>query len=176
MTVPELRWQSPRLAVGVLAAGRANADPGATARGKIAAVLTPAVLEHLPEPLKLQTGPDPVAAWVRARQTEGFLYTVHEIRTDTLTGLMILADTSAFDGRPTVRLGYMLVQSSWGQGFATELVTGFVRALGASGWQGQVLAGVSVANPGSSRVLIKAGFDELPAAQTDVRSFRFELP
>lgn len=129
---------------------------------EMADILLPAVLNHLPEQLQMPDGPNPVESWVAARQAESCLYAVRAASTDTLIGLMILADTSEFDASPTLRLGYLFAQSAWGKGDATELVTGLIKGLGDKGWSGQILAGVAGANSGSAGVLLKSGFAEVP--------------
>lgn len=177
MGAENLRFETRRLVVNPLTTRTGTSDPGQAGFAKdIADILTPVVLEHLPEPLQMPDAPDPVESWVRARQAESVLYAVRTADSDAIIGLMILADTSELDATPTLRLGYLFSQSVWGQGYASELVMGLIKALGENSWRGQVLAGVTRANPGSSRVLLKCGFVEVPdASDQESRKFKANL-
>jgi RimJ/RimL family protein N-acetyltransferase len=174
-TIALLQFQTRCLVISPAISGVGDRSMDEAVLAQIAGILTPAVLEHLPEPLHLPGGPEPVAGWIAARQAEGFLFQVREADENTIIGLMVLADTSVFDTGPTLRLGYLFAPRVWGQGHATEMVTGLIHCLQENGWSGQILAGVSVANPGSSRVLLKAGFTEMPATDADLRNFRADL-
>jgi ribosomal-protein-alanine N-acetyltransferase len=63
-----------------------------------------------------------------------------------------------------VRLGYLVSEASWGQGFASELVDGFI------GWCrkhtsiSSIAGGVAPDNPASKRVLEKNGFQLVQTA------------
>ncbi len=121
-------------------------------------------------------GPNPVESWMIARAAESALYAVRKASGDSIIGLMILAGTSSLDATPTLRSGYLFAQSAWGQGYASELVTCLIKSLGESGWRGQVLAGVTRANPASARVLLKSGFVEVPdGSDLESQKFRIDL-
>lgn len=173
--VARLHFRTSRLVMKPLVAGDGKEQPEEPVQTAVSALLTPEVLKHLPEPLQMPGSAAPVGAWLAARLAESFLYAVHEKTAAELNGLLILADTSEFDATPTLRLGYLFAQPAWGQGYATELVAGLVRELRSIGWGGQLLAGVSRANPGSSRVLLKAGFVEIPAEDAASQSFRIRF-
>ena len=73
---------------------------------------------------------------------------------------MILFEMEAEEGNGAtdIRLGYLLSESTWGKGIASELVHGFV-----SWCRGQtsilsIAGGVALDNPASNRVLEKNGF------------------
>jgi len=118
----------------------------------LAGILTPEVLRHLPPPLKL-SGAGSVSAWVEARAQESDVYLIQRTSDESLLGLLILA---SFDGEPpTIHIGYLLAEPAWGQGFASELIKGLVRAVPRPA---RLLAGVEADNPASARVLEKAGF------------------
>ncbi|MDO6590604.1 hypothetical protein DS901_05915 [Loktanella sp. D2R18] len=91
-----------------------------------------------------------VADWVAARQSESDVYVINV--DDQLVGLLIL-----FDDEPNtaIHLGYLFAQSTWGQGYATELLHGLVAAAKPPV---TLLAGVATTNPASAHVLRKAGF------------------
>lgn len=119
----------------------------------LALILTPNVLAPLPEPLQMPRGATQISDWVRAREAESDVYSVADLGTGLLLGLLILAH----NGTKNVHLGYMLADAAWGKGYATEVVSGLIEAAPAG--QGlSFVAGVDVTNPASISVLLKAGF------------------
>ena len=56
-----------------------------------------------------------------------------------------------------LRLGYLVSESQWGRGFATELVRGVVNWVRVRGFR-SIIAGVAKGNASSIRVLEKTGF------------------
>lgn len=71
--------------------------------------------------------------------------------------MLLHADATTDSGTPELRIGYLVAESFWGFGYATELVRGMV------GWaRGRsplsLMAGVAADNVPSRRVLEKCGF------------------
>ena len=132
-------------------------------------VLSPEVLAPLPPPLQLcESG---VEGWARARDVEAAVYAVSRYEAGDLVGLVILA----YDpDEARVHLGYLLAQSFWGQGYASEIVEGVLAALGSVA-PVEVLGGVAHDNPASARVLVKNGFvwlADLSDGETDMFAIR----
>jgi len=139
----------------------------------IASMMTAPVTKSLPPSWQGEYSPERAKSWSAECVESGT--TLLSIRrkegvTHTLTGLVILFpevhadDSNAVD----LRLGYLLSEQSWGQGFASEVVAGLVqwcrsRGSGRSSSDPgpevkRVLGGVALDNPASKRVLLKAGF------------------
>ena len=118
--------------------------------------------------------------WIRERDKEGSTLLILNKISKQVVGLMILFEPQSQrdDGGVGVRLGYLLSEDSWGKGFATEMVSGFV------GWSRRnpsirsISGGVAVDNPASARVLEKNGFhiasDDGGVSQ-DEQLYRIEL-
>lgn len=149
----------------------ALADPASTPalQARLARILTPDVLEHLPPDFAPDTGPGAMSRWLTARAA---IAEVSLVETDgTLIGLLFLFRP---DCDHPLHLGYLLAQSAWGKGYATELLQGLVRHLRQDG-PFALVAGVTMANTASARVLLKIGFEEIePDAETHTRHFRLE--
>jgi RimJ/RimL family protein N-acetyltransferase len=103
--------------------------------------------------------------WIRERDQEGTTLIVVNKPNGQAVGLMILFEMEAEGSCGTeVRLGYLMSEASWGQGFASELVDGFV------GWCREhtsissIAGGVALDNPASKRVLEKNGFELIQTA------------
>ncbi|MEM9602365.1 MAG: GNAT family N-acetyltransferase [Pseudomonadota bacterium] len=76
----------------------------------------------------------------------------------------------------SLRLGYLLHERSWGQGYATELIRGLIAACHDAGID-RVSGGVAPENAASARVLEKAGFVEQPMSAADAeRLFVWTAP
>ncbi len=91
-----------------------------------------------------------------------------------LLGLLILAEFPADNGPRVIHLGYLLGETAWGRGLATELISGLVSALRNLGEPIQLLGGVENANPASARVLVKNGF-QLVERQSTHTTKMYEL-
>ncbi|MCW3780698.1 GNAT family N-acetyltransferase [Defluviimonas salinarum] len=134
-------------------------------------LLTPGVLEHLPEPLQIAPGAGAVALWVAGRGREAAVYTVRHAAQGHLIGLLILAEFADEGGGAAMHLGYPLAEPEWGKGYASELVAGLVDWLAEQGRPVTLLGGVANGNPASAAVPRKAGFkrsDALSDRDTDM--------
>ncbi len=120
-------------------------------------ILSDRVLEHLPPPLQLADTQGAVCAWITERAAESEVYLVIERANKDLVGLLILAAEPDATDCPTIHIGYLLAETAWGRGFATELVSGLVSALKGQG-PVRLVGGVGTGNVASARVLQKAGF------------------
>jgi ribosomal-protein-alanine N-acetyltransferase len=122
-------------------------------------ILTPKVTAALPPDWQGEYSKERSQQWLDARDRESTNLLVVERETLAPLGLLLLFEVpAAAKDRVDVRLGYLMAQTSWGKGFGSELIQGFVQ------WcRGQAIAsiegGVARDNPASRRVLEKSGFD-----------------
>jgi ribosomal-protein-alanine N-acetyltransferase len=77
---------------------------------------------------------------------------------------MILFESEREKSGRCVPIGYLLAESAWGQGYASELLEGFVDWCTTADIS-SVIGGVARENVASRRVLEKNGFDILPKTQ-----------
>ena len=138
----------------------------------LAAILTPTVLAPLPP--HLQDARD-IGAWIAARQAASAVWSLRTNRDATLLGMVQVArDEDA--PQTTYRLGYLLGEAAWGQGYASEAVAGLLDALSQRG-PACVLAGAVASNRASIRVLEKCGFTGGPQPDApDMVLCRRDLP
>jgi RimJ/RimL family protein N-acetyltransferase len=94
--------------------------------------------------------------WIDARAAESDIYLIRETGTEAVFGLMFL--TPPFNN--DIHLGYLLGRSTWGQGYASELLAGLVSHVPKTGFR--LLGGVGRENPASAHVLRKTGFHVVP--------------
>ena len=170
MTAPAFETQ--RLKVRPWDSTLAETSSRAALESALSELLTPAVLKHLPDPLQLSASVS-IAHWIDARAAQSDVLLVASKASDTLIGLMILSKSTA----PTdpIHIGYLLAQSAWGQGLASELVGGLVATLKDHG-PACLIGGVEPSNPASAKVLLKAGFARQNALSTpDADIYRLDL-
>ena len=123
-------------------------------------MLTPAVTASLPPSWQGFYDRDRAEAWIAARDSESTVLLATERGNHEPVGLVIVFEEQSTDDPSLVdlRLGYLLAESSWGYGFATELVGGLVQWCGSHSTIRSIMAGVTLGNDASARVLTKSGF------------------
>jgi RimJ/RimL family protein N-acetyltransferase len=136
-------------------------------------MLTARVTQSLPDGWQGDYTIERANEWIRERDREGATLIVLERSSRTPVGMMILFESDDEKLGRTVRLGYLLSETAWGQGLASELVQGFV------GWCrkaeiASIMGGVERDNVPSQRVLQKNGFVYQPSTDDTVELF-FEL-
>ncbi|MGP6089413.1 GNAT family N-acetyltransferase [Antarctobacter jejuensis] len=142
-------------------------DPAAraTLENRLARMLTPSVLEHLPPDFGPDDEPQAMARWISVRRDRAKVSLVKQGH--DLIGLLFLFRTEG-TAPGDLHLGYLLAEEAWGKGYATELLQGLIAHLRPKAPM-TLCAGVAHGNPASSRVLLKAGFavdTEHPTAET----------
>ena len=98
--------------------------------------------------------------WIDQRDKEGVTLLVINKESAKAIGLVILFEPETSG---EFRLGYMLAESAWGKGYASELIGGFVDWCKNNAVQ-SVVGGVERNNIASRRVLEKNGFIEVTEA------------
>ncbi len=136
----------------------------------LATMLSAPVLRHLPERVQLDDGPDAIKTWIADRDTSAAIFMIQDAA--GLVGLMFLFRPPDAPKTEPLHLGYLFGETSWGKGYASEMVVGLVEAL-TDGPVMTLQGGVDVNNPASARVLEKAGFvrdDALCSDEIDIFS------
>lgn len=132
-------------------------------------IMTPAVTASLPVSWQGPYTRRRAQNWIEERDGEGTTLLVVERSTAEPVGLLVLFEGDSLN----LRIGYMLAETAWGKGFATELIHGLV------GWcrdarKRTIVAGVAAGNLASQRVLTKCAFSPSPGEQDSAERF-FEL-
>jgi RimJ/RimL family protein N-acetyltransferase len=126
----------------------------------VAAMLTEPVTRLLPTSWQGSYTVERAREWMEERDDEGTTLLVVDKSTHQVVGLMLLFEMNTEDDGVSieVRLGYLLSESAWGKGFASELVKGFVDWCREQPAISSIAGGVAHDNPASKRVLEKNGF------------------
>ena len=88
--------------------------------------MTEPVTRALPRDWQGEYAGERALDWIRARDVEGSTLLVVKRASRRAIGLVILFEVKRDEGGVDVRLGYLLAESAWRQGFASELIRGFV--------------------------------------------------
>jgi RimJ/RimL family protein N-acetyltransferase len=113
--------------------------------------------------------------WIEDRDHEGVTLLARDRLSFLPVGLVILHEISDGSRSRSVRIGYLLAESSWGKGLASELIGGFVE------WSrdnsiSSIVGGVERNNVASRRVLEKNGFVHRQASEDqNERFFEFHF-
>ncbi len=129
----------------------------------VRAVLTEATTGELPPGWQGDYDNERADAWIAERDAESPTLLVIDQRSAEPVGLVLLFavphdGSGEIDDAVDVRLGYVLAESAWGQGLATEVVGGIVAWAQRHPSVATMSGGVSRGNPASARVLVKNGF------------------
>lgn len=159
----------------------AKDDLAAVAMG----VLTDAVTAALPPDWGGVFDVDRARDWISSRETEGFTLLVSLKDPGEHVGFLFLFEDES-DGETSMRLGYLLRESSWGRGIGSELISGLVhwcredqlRSEDRAHTEARVhslVGGVARTNVASARVLEKNGFVLVSGGQGDEDLFERRL-
>lgn len=123
----------------------------------VKSMLTKRVTRSLPPDWQGPYTLDRAQNWIGERDNEGITLLVVVKSSKTPVGLVILFEAAKGGYGSELRLGYILTEWAWGQGFASELIDGFVQ------WchnneVASITGGVERDNIASRRVLEKCGF------------------
>jgi RimJ/RimL family protein N-acetyltransferase len=124
----------------------------------VVSLLTEAVTRDLPPQWQGPYDTDRASSWFVERQSESAVFLIVDRSDGRPVGLLILSDSANSNPPLDVRLGYMIHESAWGRGLATEVVAGFADWCRTNGNIRSVIGGVADGNNASARVLQRNGF------------------
>jgi len=138
-------------------------------------MLTEPVTRSLPPTWQGDYTVDRGQQWIIERDGEGTTLLVVQRTSRRAVGLMILneAQVDKESSNTEIRLGYLLSENAWGKGFATELVSGFIKWCRGQSSISLITGGVASDNLASIRVLEKSGFQLVESSHEIVEDEKF---
>ena len=125
----------------------------------VASLMTESVTRWLPDEWQGDYTRRQTDDWISEPDGEGSTLLAIDRSTRSAVGLVILFESVAQGASGIdVRLGYVIAEAAWGQGFGSELVKGFVEQCRTLPEIRSLIAGVASDNRASIRILEKAGF------------------
>jgi len=171
MTVETCSFRTDRLLVQPWHDPVDDGWPSVELATAVAGLLTEPVTRHLPDSWHGPYSIDRATQWIAERDNESPTLLVLNRSMQAPVGLVFLfesngpgssgADSEADDKTANlvdIRLGYLLAESAWGRGLATELLGGLVCWAREQAMIGSITGGVAPANGASRRVLERLGF------------------
>jgi len=133
-------------------------EAGADLVGVVAGMLTGATTQALPEAWHGDFSVERASMWIDARDRESPTLLVIDRRSSRPLGLVILFEIPIDASTVSLRIGYLLIESVWGRGLASELVAGLADWATTQPSIRTLVGGVATSNPASTHVLRKNGF------------------
>jgi ribosomal-protein-alanine N-acetyltransferase len=166
-------FETARLRVGAWhdVAGRAGIDLAAA----VADILTVKTTEGLPEVWQGDFSAERAAAWIAERDGESPTLIAVDRQSGGVVGLMIMFAVPLAGSKVDLRIGYVLGESFWGKGLATELVRGLVGWAREDGLVETLTGGVATANQASAQVLVKNGFAKIEGPGDDEDVYQLDV-
>lgn len=172
--LPECSFETERLS-----AQRWDGAPEAALAQNVIGLLTPAVTRFLPPDWQGEYSDARARRWLADRVAEGaWIAPIIERSTGAAVGMMLVHPVECDDANGIeLRIGYMLAESSWGRGLATEVLGGLVAWGRQQPQVVRLVGGVGAANTASRRVLERCGFvtDGADGDPADELFYRLDL-
>ncbi len=118
-------------------------------------LLTPAVRQTLPDHWQSSFDRERASDWLA--ETGDNLLVVADSASGVPVAFLLLYESDEVAGRTVYRIGYLVAESAWGKGVATEMLGGLIEHCRTAAPL-TLLAGVEANNTASRRVLEKCGF------------------
>lgn len=134
----------------------------------IVELLTPEVVKNLPAYFSDINSVDKAKAWLDTMLSESRLLSMSTSQSNVVIGFMFIYDK----GNGCAQIGYLLGQRFWRQGYASELLQGFINCFDEKDWR-ELNAGVSVNNEASCNLLLNLGFTEQQSDVPDMRYYQY---
>jgi ribosomal-protein-alanine N-acetyltransferase len=127
----------------------------------VAELLTDRTTVALPESWQGNYTVERARAWIAERDAESPTLLVMEAASARPVGLVVLAEVPLDESMVDVRIGYVIAEASWGQGFATELLSGLIDWMRTEPSVRTLTGGVDLTNQASIRVMENNGFQRI---------------
>ncbi len=157
------RFETERLLIAEWHTLQKEQWPSLDLAGAVQEILTPSVTACLPSSWQGKYSRERADQWIHDRDGEDATWLVVEKTAQEAVGLLILSGTDEYGH---LRLGYLLKESAWGNGYASELVSGLVDWCRENRIR-SLTGGVVKTNTASARVLEKCGFKPGPDNAAD---------
>ena len=158
MTLNSCSFQTDRMEVGDWPSHLTGTHAVEARSTFVVSLLSEAVTQELPTGWQGPYDEDRASAWFADRRGEGAVLPIVARSDRRPVGLLILAESEITDGLLDIFLGYLIHESDWGRGLATEVVAGLADWCRANGTVRSIVGGVTDGNAASARVLQKNGF------------------
>jgi len=138
----------------------------------ITELLTSKVVENLPPYFRNINSILDAQEWFNKMVSESRLFMVKDTGTNTIIGFVFVFVGNNADAH----IGYLLGESYWGKGYATELLKGLIDFIKHENKIKRLIAGVATNNIVSSKLLDKLGFVKSASENNETVFYEYQLP
>jgi len=160
-------YQTSRLSVVEVVSGTQETDILVS----ITKLLTPKVVESLPPYFRNINSLTDAQDWFNKMASESRLFMVMYPSTDMIIGFVFVFVENDVDAH----IGYLLGESYWGKGYATELLKGLIDFIKHENKIQRLIAGVATNNIVSSKLLHKLSFVKLASENNETVFYEYQL-
>lgn len=121
---------------------------------EIVNLLSPSVVESLPPYFHDINTESDAEVWLFKMVSESHLFSVKRKGFDPIIGFVFLYESD----NAKAHLGYLLAESSWHQGYGSELLFGLLKSCRDNQLVEKLIGGVDIGNVVSAKLLEKVGF------------------
>jgi len=134
-------------------------------------ILTPRVVENLPPYFQNVNSISSTKEWLKQITSDGRLFIVKLTDESKTIGFVFLSTENSGDAH----VGYLLGESYWGNGYATEILKGLIAFIATEDQITKLIAGVSADNVASTKLLRKLGFIHSSSEDNGTMFFEYQL-
>lgn len=136
-------------------------------------ILSPAVTRSLPDGWQNISSEPDVERWLQSRIEESCFLVIKQKDTEIIGFLLLYPEQK--EHSTIIHLGYLLGESHWGKGYATELISGLVDWCKKEKDIVRITGGVERGNVASGRVLEKNGFSAMDESLSNTITYELLL-
>ena len=141
----------------------------------VADMLTKNSTSALPEPWRGDYSIERAHAFLTERDLESPTLLAVDRNTGAAIALLIVVEVPLGDAMVDVRIGYVVAESAWGRGFATEMLAGLIEWAETQPAIATLTGGVDSANQASAQVLAKNGFSRIAGSEAEGWTYQLEV-
>jgi RimJ/RimL family protein N-acetyltransferase len=134
-------------------------------------ILTPSVVENLPPYFQNVNSISSAQEWLKQIVADGRLFIVKRKGENKAVGFVFLSTENSGDAH----IGYLLGESFWGKGYATEILKGLIDFIESEGQVTRLIAGVAADNLASIKLLQKLGFIHSSSEDNGTMFYEYRL-
>lgn len=181
------RWQYARVSdlpdVGAFETDRLSVGPWHEVAARldvdlarvVSEMLTVRTTVALPESWRGDHTVESTRVWVSDRDSDSSMLLITESASHQPVGLLVLAEVPLSGPGVDLRIGYLFAERAWGQGLASELVSGLIEWARTQPRIRRLTGGADPANRASVRVLEKCGFGLVEDSDPGAVVYQFEI-
>ena len=134
-------------------------------------ILTPSVVGNLPPYFQNVNSIASAQEWLNHVVSDGRLFIVKPIGDSKAIGFVFLSTENCAD----THIGYLLGESFWGKGYATEILKGLIDFIESEDQVTRLIAGVATDNVASIKLLQKLGFIHSTSEDNGTMFYEYRL-